>query len=119
MPETVTFDRADGFIRLDSFDTTDIATMKNSVEKAAAIAAEEGIYDVLVDASKLNSMPGILQIYKFAAELPLKLRFAILFSRTIAEQIQFFENVARNRSRRVRGFCEYDAAVSWLKETPR
>lgn len=119
MPETVTFDRADGFIRLDSYDTTDINTMKSSVEKAAVIAREEGIHDVLVDASKLRSMPGILQIYKFAAELPIKLRFAILFSESIAEQIGFFENVARNRSRRVRGFCEFDDAVTWLKETPR
>jgi hypothetical protein len=116
MPERVSYDRADGFIRLESYDTTDIPTMKASVSEAVAIARKEGVRDVLVDASRLKSMPGILEIYNFAAALPVQLRLAILFSDAIAEEIGFFENVARNRSRRVRGFCEYDQAVAWLRE---
>jgi hypothetical protein len=115
MPETVEYLKEKGFILLRSFEETTIQMMRNSVAAAQDISKIEDVYDVLVDARKLHTMPGVLPLFEFVPELPIKLRFAVVVTRTTPEVTRFMESAAQNRSRRFRVFDDYAAAVEWLR----
>lgn len=116
MPETVELDLDTGFIRIRSFDDTTIETMKRSLAESLQIARREKTNKVLVDATELRSMPSVLDLFHFASDLPIDLRFAVVLSKHIEEKATFTQNVALNRSRRFRVFRRNEDAVKWLQQ---
>ena len=116
MPETVELDRDTGFIRIRSFGDTNLATMKRSVEESLEISRRERVNKVLVDATDLRALPSVLDLFRFASELPVDLKFAVVDPKHLEDKAMFVQSVAQNRSRRFRAFRRFEDAVNWLKE---
>lgn len=114
MPETVELDRKAGVIRVRSFDDVSIEMMRSTVAESLTIAKREKVKKVLVDATDLRALPGTLDLFHFAAGLPIDLKFAVVLPKPLVEKAKFAENVALNRARRFRVFGTVEDAEKWL-----
>jgi hypothetical protein len=85
------------------------------------INREMGIDRVLVDATAAVKAPSELPLYEHGRSLaengiPRSIRYAILVSRDVEEDVRFLETTSRNRGVDMRVFKSRDEALSWLME---
>ncbi|MGC1456301.1 MAG: hypothetical protein WA946_14030, partial [Nitrospirota bacterium] len=69
MPETVRIDIERGVILIDSSQQVGEKDLQRSLESVLQQARHHGITKVMVDATKLTSLPSIISLYGFASEL--------------------------------------------------
>lgn len=103
-----------------------VLDLKASVEglvQIAAIGAELRGYNVLIDLRDANSTLSTSDIFELANNL---VEYGDTFRRKTAllgrenkenDQSAFFENVAHNRGFNVKGFTEFEDAITWLSST--
>lgn len=114
MPDTVEYLEKIGIIRIDSHGDSRIDEWKRSREAVMRIHRDTGAGLVLLDVRRLQATPNTLELFDFAADLPLELKFAIVVSDRHRDDFGFVETVGRNRGKPVRVFQSYEQAVAWL-----
>lgn len=114
MPHTVEYLEKIGIIRIESDSESGIDEWKRSREKVMRIHRETAAALVLFDVRHLRVTPNTLDLFNFAAELPLAIRFAIVVSNSNRDDLGFVETVGRNRGKSVRAFQGYEQAIAWL-----
>ena len=114
MPDTVEYLEKIGIIRIDSCGESRIDEWHRSCEEVMRIHRDTGARLVLFDVRRLRVMPNTLELFDFAADLPLELKFAIVVSDRHRDNLGFVETVDRNRGKPVRVFQSYELAVAWL-----
>lgn len=114
MPNTVEYRQALNIIRIESSGHTSIEKWNNSLDQVLKLNAKTGATRVLIDARRQISSPNTLHLFDFAASLPVALRFAVVVSATIKNDLDFVETVGRNRGKSIRLFGDYDQALDWL-----
>lgn len=119
MPEEVSILEDLGIIQVDSFGVVTEGDLLASMEEVLAIHKQRGLSRVFVDASHETSLPNTFPLHKFADVLSKNataLRFAVLVSDAVREDLRFLETSTRNRGMQVRMFDSRDEAIAWLKE---
>jgi hypothetical protein len=103
-----------GYILIQFHDNT---CFKSTIRKILKLSTAHGVTKVLVDSSKMMSIPSITKQYfcaKFLMESKLRrIQFAILAS-TMKDGQSFFENVCVNRGGQIRFFVSEENAKKWL-----
>jgi hypothetical protein len=119
MPEEVSILADLGIIQVDSYGHVSERDLLASMEEVLAIYRDRGFSRVFVDASRETSLPATLPLHQFGAVLSedaTSLKFAVLVSEQVREELRFLETVTRNRGMEVRMFASRDEALAWLKE---
>jgi len=99
------------------------AELHSLTSAAIARLKKEGVLDVLVDATELESAPPIIDIYNLPAEqyveeqLNRTVRIAMIMpkSRAAEEAARFYETTCINRGWSVRSFPGRERATEWLQ----
>jgi hypothetical protein len=81
------------------------------------ISQDQGLYKVMVDATRLNKMPSITYLHDFAIELAsktMKFKHALVVSEQTPHDISHIEIAAQNRGATIKIFTSKDDALLWL-----
>lgn len=119
MPEDVSILEDLGIIQVDSYGEVTEGDLLTSLEDILAIHKQRGFSRVLVDASRETSLPNSLPLHQFGSALSedaTVIKFAVVFSEVVREDLRFLETVMQNRGMQVRLFNSRDEALAWLKE---
>jgi hypothetical protein len=119
MPEDVSILEDLGIIQVDSYGEVTEGDLLASMEEVLAIHKARGFSRVFVDASKETSLPSTLPLHQFGSVLSedaTVLKFAVVVSATVREDLRFLETVTQNRGMEVRMFNSRDEALAWLKQ---
>ena len=116
MPETIRVDEERGIIHVQDYDNVSKEDVDKSISEARHILATKGIDKILVDTTKIETMPNTLAIYDVFSTMPGEFKIAMLVqeSQATAREFSFGETVASNRGLRVKIFNEKDRALEWL-----
>ena len=114
MPDTVEYLEKIGIIRIDSHGQSRIGEWIRSRDEAMRIHRDTGAGLVLFDVRRLQATPNTLELFDFAADLPVAIKFAIVVSDRNRDDLGFVETVGSNRGKSVRVFQSYEQAVAWL-----
>jgi hypothetical protein len=119
MPEEVSILADLGIIQIDSYGEVSEADMLATMEEILQIQKERGLTRVFVDASRETSLPRTLPLHQFGSALSsdaMMLKFAVLVSDKVREDLHFLETVTRNRGMEVKMFDSREEALAWLQE---
>ena len=83
-------------------------------EVSSEALPDPGPLQVLIDTRRQISSPNTLHLFDFAASLPVALRFAVVVSEALKNDLDFVETVGRNRGKSIRLFADYEQALEWL-----
>ena len=116
MPDEVRVDRDRGLVHIRSVGPLTRETMESSLGQMLAAGRDHGIRKVLIDATRVEAVPGAIDIFKVMEAMPRDLRMAIVLGddTPVSQGIRFGETVGRNRGRHVQVFAEREDALSWL-----
>lgn len=116
MPNDVSTNRERGIIEVTLWGTLARADIADSKLKLRPILRNEGLYRILIDATRVETVPSTLCIYETISSLPRQMRVAILYdySQAISREIAFAETVGVNRCQQVRKFSNENEARLWL-----
>jgi hypothetical protein len=116
MPEKIQVNEDLGIVELESSGKVTKQEMVESISQLREIFDKQGIYKVLVDATRQDKMPSTFDIYELFSTYPREIRLAVLIqlSQATADDITFGETVGVNRGVRMKTFCEKKQALKWL-----
>jgi hypothetical protein len=119
MPEEVSILEDLGIIQVDSYGRVTEGDLLVSMEEILAIQKERGLSRVFVDASRETALPSALPLHQFGSVLSqdaTTLKFAVLVSDQVREDLRFLETVTQKRGMQVRMFDSRAEALAWLRE---
>lgn len=117
MPETVTVDEALGLIRIVSSGDVLPSDLARSLRSVLEIVEAKGLRKVLVDTREQTSLPSVLVLYEFGAQLcefTRDLKHAIVVSRHSLEDLRIVATVSQSRGVQMDFFDSPEAALVWL-----
>ena len=116
MPETVTANRDLKIIEARSSGNISRKEMFISLQDMERVHEDSGLQNVLLDACDQTSLPGLLDLTKFATELPSYLKLAILIDpiSSINKGWIFLERAAQGSGKTVKTFESRQQAMKWL-----
>lgn len=113
-----------GFIRLVYEGDAKLKDLKTVIAQGVALALEKDCYRVLSDFRAMSLSLSALELFSIpdhqvsqSKELNVpfyKFRRAVVVPKEKFEKYKFFENVAVNRSHRVKIFVDPEDAIAWL-----
>ena len=117
MPDLLNINEELGIIEIHSFGEITIKEAAQSMKDCVRISKEKNIDKVLVDASSLTKIPGIVDIFQFFSDFPKELTIALVIPQDsfTKDTFSFGENVAVNRGKNVKLFFDLNDAKEWLK----
>jgi hypothetical protein len=120
MPDELTFNEGDDFIRIRSHGTTTREHIEGSFEKMKSILDEFGVNKVLVDTTAVEKLISAVDFYEmFSTQLPSEFILAVVMpneQENIRQNLKFAEDVSRNRGRFFSAFEQEEEAIRWLME---
>ncbi len=119
MPEEVSILADLGIIQIDSYGEVTEGDLLATMEEVLEIQRERGLTRVFVDASKETSLPSTLPLHQFGSLLSsdaMMLRFAVLVSPEVRDDLRFLETVTQNHGMQVRMFDCREEALNWLQD---
>ena len=119
MPEEVSILEDLEIIRVDSYGQVTEGDLLASMEEILAIQKERGLSRVFIDASRETALPSTHPLHQFGSVLSQSattLKFAVLISDQVREDLQLLETVTQNRGMQVRMFDSSVEALAWLRE---
>lgn len=119
MPEEVSILEDLEIIRVDSYGRVTEGDLLASMEEILAIQRESGLSRVFIDASRETALPSTHPLHQFGSVLSQNataLKFAVLLSDRVREDLRLLETVAQNRGMQVRTFDSRAEAQAWLRE---
>ena len=116
MPETVTANRDLKIIEARSSGNISRKEMFISLQDIERVHEDSGLQHVLLDACEQTSLPGPLDLTKFATELPSYMKLAILMDpmSRINKGWIFLERAAQGTGKTVKTFECKQQAIEWL-----
>jgi len=114
MPEQVTYDGDNRFIRVQAWGDDPISDWFASKQGVVELRRSRGTSMLLVDAREVQVAPPPFDILDFADAWPATLRTAILISRNTPSDIKIMETVALHRGKQVKIFFSRTEAADWL-----
>ncbi|WP_455205176.1 hypothetical protein [Kaarinaea lacus] len=132
MPDQLKFLENQNVIQIKTFGHTNIDDMRRSLVTVSEIAEQKNVWSVIVNAQELDSLPDISEIYQFVADLPSKLKLAIVVPepkgrKNIEEMSKIFEvqttletfkNIGNTSEKNIKLFNTCDEALDWLATSP-
>ncbi|MFC1550386.1 hypothetical protein ACFL46_03755 [Candidatus Neomarinimicrobiota bacterium] len=93
--------------------------MRDSVKQIMELRAIHNCESVLIDATRVKSLPSISNMHSFGTDLikipDLKnIRLVFAISDDISDSFKFFDNVIHNRGINVHIFKDFGKAKDWL-----
>ena len=119
MPEEVSILADLGIIQVDSYGDVSEGDLLASMEEVLTLQSQRGLSRVFVDATRETSLPGTFPLQQFGSMLSrnaIGIKFAILVSDMVREDLRYLETVTRNRGMQLRIFDSRDEAFAWLSE---
>jgi hypothetical protein len=119
MPDEVKVREDLGITWVESSGPVSMEDLLGSLAQVVKIHRERGIARALVNAAGETSLPGTTQLHEFGSELARQarsIRFAIVVSRVVKEDLVFAETVMQNRGVVIRVFDSVQPALDWLQE---
>ena len=119
MPENVTINKELGIIEIHSYSDVTRDDLDLSLATVNQIAEDTGIRMVLVDTTEQETVPSIVDIFRFGEKLPRTIKLAIVVSekQPTKDNVEFFKTVAVNRFSNVKQFFSRKDVVEWLKDS--
>ena len=116
MPDRIFVDEDIGIIVVESIGEISVDDINQSIAKIQEILNKKGISKVLVDASRQESLPSMIDSYDLFSTFPRDFMIAILVKeyQITEEELNFIETVAVNRAIRMQIFSERENALAWL-----
>jgi len=117
MPDTLKVDNEKEIIEIRSYGTLTKVDMEKSIEGLMELKRKHGIDKVLIDTTKLDSVPNTIEIFETMANFPHGFKVAIIIdkNKAIASDIRFGETVAMNRGKNIKVFSNNSSAINWLE----
>ena len=118
MPDTVYFDDEIKIIKVDSVGDVTPEEMMKSLQAVLGLAEETGCNKILVNTILQTSMPSVMNLHKFGAELSNKsllMKYAVVVSKDTHTDNYFIETVSKNRGVNMMIFDSEKEASDWLK----
>ncbi len=118
MPEVISFNKKKNLIEVLSFGSLFLSEWLDDIQEIKRLNYQEDCNRVLVDITKLVSVPSMVNIFETASEkLPRNMRFALIMEagQNIREDVHFFETVSLNRGISVQLFNRREEASDWFK----
>jgi hypothetical protein len=118
MPEIVTVNSEAGIIEVLSTGNVSKTDMFATYESVAGYYRQHGITKLLIDATAMDSLPPIGDIYQFVVKMSqqgIKVKQAVVISDTTPESMRFVDDVANNRGVQFKIFTSRQAALEWLE----
>lgn len=117
MPEIVTVNTEAGVVEVCSTGVVTKTDMLATLESVGDYYRQFGIKKLLIDATALDSLPPIGDIYQFVVKMAqqgVKVKQAVVVSETTPESMRFVDDVANNRGVAFKIFTSRQAALEWL-----
>jgi hypothetical protein len=118
MPDEVRVNKNEGIIEIISSGDLTINDMQSTDDIIQNIFAENGIYQVLIDQTRVQSFPDTFKIFDFCKSQFTNFRIAILtsISSPLLNDAKFMETVGHNWGRIVKVFYDEKEARQWLSK---
>ena len=116
MPDEIRVRDSDDIIEVISFGVLKRADMKSTKARLQEIHAKKAINGVLIDTTRVDSVPDTIDIFHALATQSLDFKIAILAvaSSPFTEDFSFAETVGVNRGKMIKVFFEREKARKWL-----
>jgi hypothetical protein len=119
MPWTIGVPNGKDLVEIRVWQDVTVEDMRESLSQIDALSEEHATGKVLIDARELKAMPRTMSLFDFGrqlAETPFSrpMRFALVPSSSVREDVAFLETVSRNRGVEARAFPSREAALEWL-----
>lgn len=120
MPEDIEIIEDLGIIQITSVGLVTEEDLRKSRQSVFKICQERKLNKILIDASRITSLPTITQLFQHGVslsepEVPRHVKFAVVVSEATRKESRFIEDVAMNRNANLRNFETRDQALAWLK----
>jgi hypothetical protein len=119
MPDEVRVKENDGIIEVVSCGVLTRQDMEGTKTKLQQIRADKKINRILIDTTRVESVPSTSDIFEALVTQPPGFRIAILVaaSNAIIQDVAFAETVGVNRGKSIKVFLDAREARRWLKRT--
>jgi hypothetical protein len=117
MPQQVTLSRDERYIHVESWGDVSLDDLVDSMKQLVDLSREKGLKRVFVNATRETSSPSSPEIFQFGKRVAKHLQYvklAVVISKSLEEDLRFFESVSRNRGADVRIFDSSTDALKWL-----
>jgi hypothetical protein len=119
MTDEIHLNESEGIIEVVSSGTLTREDMENTKAKLERILAEKAVSRVLIDTSRLQSAPSVVDIFEVCTSYSRDFKIALLVkaSSSITKDVAFAETIGVNRGQTVRVFWDQEEARRWLGAT--
>ncbi len=116
MHDGIKVDEDRGIMQVDSYGTSSKQDIADSISEIKQVYADRGFHKVLVDTTRQEAMPGIVDIFEVFSTFPRELKLALLLKRKqrTEEDLYFGEDVGVNRGVLMKIFYDREQAIEWL-----
>jgi hypothetical protein len=117
----VIYNSKDKIIVVSAIKNPNVETMMESVKQFMKLSTIHSCESILIDATRVKSLPSTTKLYSFGTELLNipninNLRFSFAISDDISESFRFFNNVLANRGLNIHTFKDLGKAKDWLQK---
>ena len=121
MPSDIKYNSESQIVEIMHSGILTVQNLEKSTAEAMAMHKELGVTAFLIDASNLESVENLMDVYDLPEQydesgLSRAARIAVVMPETTAarEAVQFYDNVCNNRGWEVRSFEKLGEANEWL-----
>lgn len=118
MPDEFKVNKKLGIIEIRSYGVETEEDIAGSVTSALEVYEKTGINKVIIDATQIKEVPGIIDTFKLFSSMPRQIVQAIVATKDQVNENEliFAETVAVNRGIGLKIFYDRQDALNWLKE---
>ena len=119
MPDEVRLNESEGIIEVTNSGVLTRQDMESTKAKLQRILAQKALNRVLIDTTRLQSVPSTLDIFEAWVTNSRDFKIALLVgaSSPFTKDVMFAETVGANRGQTVKVFWDQDEARRWLGTT--